>query len=497
MNNNSQKTIVIVGAGPGGLVAGMLLSHYGFKVKIFEKESIPGGRNGYLQLGDYKFDIGPTFFMMDRVLREVFSLTGRNLEDYVKMTRLSPMYRLYFEDKHLDIYDEKEKMRNELKRVFPGEENGIDKFMEKEKIRLDKLFPLLSNHNNNIFEVFGWRFLRALPAFSIGRSLYKVMGSYFKSEYAKLSFIFQSKYLGMSPWECPGAFTMVPYVEHADGIYHTQGGLSQTTEAMVRVIKENGGEIFYNKKIKQLILENKKVVGVELQDGQKEFADETVVNADFSYAMKNLVPPGILKKWSPEKLEKKRYSCSIFMLYLGVNKTLPLDHHTIVFAKDYRQNIADVFNGKLTEKDFSFYVRDATRTDPTLAPEGKSALYILVPVANNRARINWAEKKQEVRNRVLELMSDRLNTGDLSKNIEVEKIITPDDWEKDYNVDLGAVFNLAHNLGQMLWLRPHNRFEELKNLYLVGGGTHPGSGLPTIYQSGKIAAELINKKYDK
>jgi len=495
MSENKQKTIIIVGAGPGGLVAGMLLSHYGFKVKIFEKESVPGGRNGYLQLGNYKFDIGPTFFMMDYVLRDIFSSTGRNLEDYVEMTKLSPMYRLFFEDKYLDIYDEKEKMRDELKRVFPGEENGIDKFMAKEKQRLNKLFPLLSNHNNNIFEVFSWRFFRALPAFAIGRSLFSVMGNYFKSEYAKLSFTFQSKYLGMSPWECPGAFAMVPYVEHASGIYHSRGGISETALAMARVIKENKGEIFYNKKVKQLILENKKVVGVELQDGQKEFADEVVVNADFSYAMKNLIPPGILKKWSPEKLKKKRYSCSIFMLYLGINKTLPLLHHNIAFAQNYRQNILDVFSGKLTGKDFSFYVRDATKTDPTLAPSGKSALYILVPVANNRTGINWTEKKQEIRNRVLELMNIRLGVGDLSKNIEVEKIITPDDWEKDFNVDLGAVFNLAHNLGQMLWLRPHNRFEELQNLYLVGGGTHPGSGLPTIYQSGKIAADLIKEKY--
>lgn len=152
MSENKQKTIIIVGAGPGGLVAGMLLSHYGFKVKIFEKESVPGGRNGYLQLGNYKFDIGPTFFMMDYVLRDIFSSTGRNLEDYVEMTKLSPMYRLFFEDKYLDIYDEKEKMRDELKRVFPGEENGIDKFMAKEKQRLNKLFPLLSNHNNNILK---------------------------------------------------------------------------------------------------------------------------------------------------------------------------------------------------------------------------------------------------------------------------------------------------------------------------------------------------------
>lgn len=495
MSENKQKTIIIVGAGPGGLVAGMLLSHYGFKVKIFEKESVPGGRNGYLQLGDYKFDIGPTFFMMDGVLREIFAITGRNLEDYVQMTRLSPMYRLYFEDKFIDAYDEKEKMKAELKRLFPGEENGLDKFLVKEKNRLENLFPILKDHNNNIFDALTPKFLKALPSFAIGSSLYEVMGRYFKSEFAKLSFTFQSKYLGMSPWECPGAFAMVPYIEHADGVYHINGGLSHSAEAMTKVIRENKGEIFYNKKVKQLILDNKKVIGVEFEDGKKEMADEVVVNADFSYMAKNLIPKGVLKKWSDKNLAKKKYSCSIFMIYLGINKRLPLNHHSIVFAKEYRKNVEEMFNGILTEKDFSFYLRDATNTDSTLAPEGKTALYVLIPVPNNRANINWKEKKQIIRDRVFELMEERLKLGDLKKNIEVEKIITPDDWEKDFNVDLGAVFNLGHNLGQMLWFRPHNRFEELQNLYLVGGGTHPGSGLPTIYQSGKIAADLIKEKY--
>lgn len=211
--------------------------------------------------------------------------------------------------------------------------------------------------------------------------------------------------------------------------------------------------------------------------------------------IRKLIDNKKIKKWAPKKLAKKKYSCSIFMLYLGIKKQLDLDHHTIVFAKNYRKNVEDIFNYKLTEDDFSFYIRDASKNDPSLAPKGKTALYILVPVTNNRGKINWAKKKKEIRNQVLKLIKDRLEKEILESDIEVEKIISPVEWEKDYNVDLGAVFNLGHNLGQMLWFRPHNRFEELENLYLVGGGTHPGSGLPTIYQSGKIVANLINKKY--
>jgi phytoene desaturase len=324
------------------------------------------------------------------------------------------------------------------------------------------------------------------------------MGDYFKSNFAKLSFTFQSIYLGMSPWRCPGAFAMVPLVEHHDGVYHIEGGLSEINSVIASVIKKDGSEIFYNSKVKQIILENKKAIGVELENGEKHLADEVIVNADFSYMVRNLIDKNITKKfkrWSPKKLNKKNYSCSIFMIYLGIKKRLDLDHHTIVFAKNYRKNVNDIFDYRLTDDDFSFYVRDTSKVDPGLAPKDKTALYILVPVPNNRSKIDWEKEKQKIRDKTFLLIEERLGKEILDSDIEVEKIITPLDWEKDYNVDLGAVFNLGHNLNQMLWFRPHNKFEELDNLYLVGGGTHPGSGLPTIYQSGKIVAELIKQKY--
>ncbi|HBR80771.1 MAG: phytoene desaturase [Candidatus Uhrbacteria bacterium GW2011_GWE2_45_35] len=493
MSNTRRKKIIIVGAGPGGLSAGMLLAHKGFEVKIFEKEKIPGGRNGFLKLGEYKFDIGPTFFMMDNILREIFKTTGRNLDDYVKMTSLLPMYRLYFPDNYLDVYDDQKKMKKELARVFPGEENGLAKFHLEEKKRLAALYPILSADNNNILATSKPEFLKAIPSFSIGRSLFSVMGDYFKDERCRLSFTFQSKYLGMSPWDCPGAFAMVPFIEHNKGVYHIEGGLSSAAEAMAKVIQEDGGKIHYGKSVKKILTERGRAVGVELNNGKKFFSGAVVINADFSYAASELLSG--LKKYSKKKLEKKKYSCSIFMLYLGVNKKFNLPHHAIVFAKNYRQNIEDVFSGKLTKEDFSFYVRDASKTDSTLAPKGKSALYVLVPVPNNRSKINWQKSGPKIRNRVLELMRQRLKIKIDEADIEVEKIISPTDWQKDFNVYQGAVFNLSHHLDQMLWFRPHNEFEEIKDCYLVGGGTHPGSGLPTIYESGRITANLIAKKF--
>ncbi|MBI2409565.1 phytoene desaturase [Candidatus Kaiserbacteria bacterium] len=491
---NNKKKIVIVGAGPGGLAAGMLLAHKGFEVEIFEKNPLPGGRNGYIRLGEYKFDVGPTFFMMDFVLRDIFKATGRKLEDYVLLTRLSPMYRLYFDDREMNVYEEDDKMLAELARAFPGEEKGLLKFNSKERNRLAKLYPILSHHNNNIFDAFRPNFIRALPAFAVGRTLYQVLGHYFKQKKARLCFTFQSKYLGMSPWKCPGAFAMVPYVEQQFGVEHVAGGLSSLAEAMAKVVEEEGGKIHYDSAVKRVLSEKGAATGVELDDGRMVPADRVILNADFSYAMKELMPEGSLKKYAPNKLLKKKYSCSIFMMYLGVGKRYGLEHHNIVFAKDYEANVSDVFEGRLTDKDFSFYVRDASRVDPTLAPEGKSALYVLVPVPNNLSEIDWQKAAPVLREQTLDLMISRLGLHDIRENIETEKIITPADWERDFNVAHGAVFNLGHQLRQMLWFRPHNRFEEMRNMYLVGGGTHPGSGLPTIYESGRIAANLIENE---
>jgi phytoene desaturase len=216
------------------------------------------------------------------------------------------------------------------------------------------------------------------------------------------------------------------------------------------------------------------------------------VNADFGYAFTNLVEPDKLRKYSQRNISKKRYSCSTFMLYLGVRKQYSAPHHHIVFAHDYRSNIDDIVQGRLSD-DFSFYVQNACVTDDTLAPKGKSTVYILVPMPNNFSGIDWDKKKDEVRNKVIDAVETRTSMKDLSDNIEVEKVITPKDWENDYNVYEGATFNLAHNIRQMLYFRPHNKFDELENCYLVGGGTHPGSGLPTIYLSSMISAGLISK----
>lgn len=491
-----KNKVIIIGAGPGGLVAGLILQNKGFEVEIYEKESRPGGRNSFFMDKGHKFDIGPTFLMMKYVLDEVFSEIGLKSEDYLEFTRLSPMYRLYYHDRKMDVYQEKSKMKKELKKTFPGEELFLDKFHKRESRRFKYMMPCLLKDYSSFLRFFSPEFLKALPHFSFPRSLFGVLGSYFKNPHARIAFTFQSKYLGMSPWECPGAFAMIPFVEHDMGIYHVKGGLSKISEVMAAIFEKKGGKIHYSLPVNKIHFEGKRARWVELEGKKRKEAGNIVINADFGQAMKTLMPKGKTTKYSDKKLKKKRYSCSTFMLYLGLKKEYDLKHHNIIFAPEYRRNVEEVFSGKLSDgNNLSFYVRYATAEDKTVSPKGRSQLYILVPTPNKQVgkNINWKRIKQNMRDDVLKLLRERMGLSDIEENIETERIITPDDWVNDHGVFNGATFNLAHNLGQMLWFRPHNRLEGTNNCYLVGGGTHPGSGLPTIYESGRISAKMIIK----
>ena len=487
--------IIIVGAGPGGLTAGMLLAHRGARVTLLEQKSRVGGRNAELTLGDYRFDIGPTFLMMRFLLEQIFEETGRNASEYMEIVDLDPMYELRFKDGSIFPSSNTEKMRAEVARTFPGEEEGFDAFLKREAKRFHYMYPCLQKDYSSPTALLSKPFLRSIPHLGIGKSLYQVLSNYFSSENLKLSFTFQSKYLGMSPWTCPGAFAMIPYVEYGYGIHHVMGGLSKISEGMAKVVIEEGGDIQLNTKVDRIVTRNGKACGVTLEDGRTLEADDVIINADFAHAMSNLFEPGYLKKYPEEKLKHREYSCSTFMLYLGLDKVYDIPHHLIVFAEDYRKNLTDISQRKVLSDEFSFYVRNASVNDPSLAPEGHSALYVLVPVPNNQSGIDWEAQRETMREQVLQALETRGGLTDLRKHIRAEEVISPDQWESDYNVFLGATFNLAHTLEQMLYFRPHNRFEEAKNCYLVGGGTHPGSGLPTIYESGRITSNLISDKY--
>ncbi|WP_432204342.1 phytoene desaturase family protein [Cetobacterium somerae] len=494
-----KKEVLIIGAGPGGLAAGLLLSSKGYSVKIFEKKPYVGGRNSSFNLGEYKFDLGPTFFLMPKILENIFIEAGERLDKHVNLIEINPMYRLKFyglDDFNPYSHNKRFLMYGELEKIFPYSSKFYDKYMENEGKKFSKLEPCLKVPYLSIFDYLKPNFLKALPHLDAHKSIYKVLGKYFKEDELRLAFTFQAKYIGMSPWIAPGTFSIISYLEHKYGVFHIEGGLNQVSKAMGDLIKERSGDIFIDTTVKQILFENnKKAVGVELEDGSIIKGDYIVINADFATAMKKLIPPNLRNKYSDEKLEKKRYSCSTFMLYLGVDKIYKnIPHHNIIFAKDYKKNLKKISSYKNVGGDFSFYVQNPSVTDATLASEGKSSIYVLVPVANNNSSIDWNLEKDEFVQLVLEKLEKIAEFKGIRDHIEELKIITPDDWESDYDVYKGAVFNLSHDLGQMLWLRPHNELEGYKNLFLVGGGTHPGSGLPTIYGSAKIVTDLIERK---
>jgi phytoene desaturase len=494
-SQTSRPHVVVVGAGPGGLTAAMILARRGFAVTVLEKQKHVGGRNASLRLKDYTFDVGPTFLMLKPILDEVFEEAGRHSSHYLDFVKLDPMYQLQFADLTLAPSSNPASMLAQIQKHFPGQELGLEKYLHVEKRRFERMYPCLQKDYSSLFRFFSPAFLRALPHLALGRSLFKVLGDYFTPEKLRLAFTFQAKYLGMSPWQCPGAFTIISYIEHAFGIYHVQGGLSNISEAMAKVAREQGAKIRLGAKVKQLVLDKHAVRGVTLESGEKITADEVILNADFAHAMTHLVPAGVLRKYSAKNLKRRDYSCSTFMLYLGLDKLYKLPHHTIFFADRYRANVDNIFKNKRLTQDISVYVRNASVTDPSLAPKGHSALYILVPVANLSSGIDWAKEKSAFRNLVLKTLAEKSPLKDLEKHIVVEKIITPAEWESDYHVFYGATFNLSHALKQMLYFRPHNRFEELEHCYLTGGGTHPGSGLPTIYESGRITANMISRRH--
>jgi len=491
------KKVSIIGAGPGGLAAGLILQSKGYEVEIFEKNPSVGGRTGSIKMEGYTFDVGPTFLMMVFILEEVFQKSGLDVRDYMEIKEVDPMYRLIYRGKDvLRLHrTDQEKMRKELDGKFDDGYGNYQRFMEAETKKFNKILPSLKVPYTNVWDLLRKEILDATPYLDANVSLHQRLSRFFDDEDMKLAFTFQAKYLGMSPWDCPGTFSIISYIEHSGGIYHVMGGLNQLCVGMANAFKDLGGTLHLNHEVEEILVENRKAKGLRLTDGREVVSDEVIINSDFAYSMDHLIDEKNKKKYTPNRLKKKKYSCSIFMMYLGVDKVYDhLDHHNIFFANDYKVNIDDISMRKVLSQDPSVYIQNAVITDKSLAPKGKSPLYVLVPVPNNTSGIDWEKEKAPFREKVLSILETKAGLKDLREHIEVEKITTPDDWEKEFHVYEGATFNLAHNIGQMLYFRPHNQFEEFHNCYLVGGGTHPGSGLPTIFQSAMISSEMIIKK---
>jgi phytoene desaturase len=487
-----RKKIVVIGAGPGGLASAMLLGATDADVTVLERQKVVGGRSAPIDVEGFRFDTGPTFFLYPRILQEIFAASGHDFNRHVDLIPLDPQYEVRFETgERIKATPNMERLAQQVAQFAPADAAALPRFFAENREKLALFKPILERPFNSIKDFFAPEVLNALRYLRPTKSIDHDLSRFFADPKTRLAFSFQSKYLGMSPFRCPSLFTILSFLEYEHGVYHPRGGCGGVMESMAAAAEEAGVTIRTGEDVTKLHFEGRRIVAVETDAGVYS-CDAVVINADFARAMQRLVPNHLRRRWRDEKLEKKRYSCSTYMLYLGIEGDLgDLEHHTIFLAEDYQRNIAEIEAGRVLTAAPSFYVQNACPTDPSLAPAGHSTLYVLVPVPHHGPHIKWEEQELALyRRRVL----DRLKTiglTDLESRIKVERNMTPLGWQDEHQIYNGATFNLAHSLDQMLLFRPKNRFDELDGVYLVGGGTHPGSGLPVIFESSRITTKLL------
>jgi phytoene desaturase len=486
----------------------MLLAASGWRVTVVESQQNVGGRTSRVQLGPYAFDRGPTFFLMPYVLEEIFRATGRRLADAVDLQRLDPMYRLIIgkpgspegtPPTTIDTTQDIEEMARRLSRVHPRDGEMFPSFIADTRAKLRLMEPILRAPIRSPLDLMSVGSMKFLPHLHPHLSVAGLLKKYFQTHESRLAVSFQSKYLGMSPNECPSLFTILPFIEYEYGIWHPTGGCNALIHAMADACRQMGVDIRCASPVRAIDFDGRRVSGLRF-DHRSERFDNVVLNADATWALKNLVPERLRPRHSDRWIDSRRYSCSTFMLYLGVEGAVDhLPHHSIYISREYEQNLADITgdgtdgrNGRMSN-DPSVYVCNPSVTDATMAPSGHSALYVLMPCPSGRASLDWTPGTpayKEARRRVLLQLEHRFGIRNIESRIRAEQVYTPADWQS-LGISFGATFNMAHNLGQMLHKRVPHKYPGIDGLWFVGGGTHPGSGLPVIFLSSQITAKLM------
>lgn len=478
------KKIAIVGAGAGGLAAAARLAYRGHQVDVYEKLPECGGRAHIIEDRGFKFDTGPSFVLMPDFFEELFTSCEKKIGDYLDLKVLETSYKIFYGDgTTFTVYRDTDRTREELERIEPGSSKAYDAFIkDTEKVYHD-VRPLLYRcfTKKSVMNPGYWRLLLTLKP---QQSYWQKARQFFKSDKLGYAFTFEAMFIGVSPFESPGFYSMITYADHVQKIYHPMGGMYRIPLAFEKLAREFGAQFKYSTPV-QGIKPNNGSIEITTAGGTTN-ADAVVVNADYSYARESL-----LKR----PLPKYSYSCSVYLMYLGLRQKLQgLEHHNLFLAQDVRKNLQQIFAQKQVSDDLSFYVHIPTATDQSLAPAGKEIVYILVPVANlqnNQGSFDDAEEKirTAVFARVLR------DTGiDLPSLTEVEHRFYPRDFITRYNVQYGATFGLSHSLLQSAFFRPPNCDAAARNLFFVGASTQPGGGLPPVIASSKIVTDLIDKR---
>jgi phytoene desaturase len=487
----SQPSILIIGAGLGGIAAAAHLAQRGLHVTVLEKNSHAGGRCDRFIREGHHFDTGPTLFIMPNVYEDEFAALGTSLHEMLDLGRVDPTYRLVFDDgNQLALTSDMKAMHDQLEAIEPDSFQSFLRYLDEGHRHYHQAMQHLVNRDfRSAGEFFNLRNLSLLFSLKPLSQHYSHMAAYFDEPRLKSAFTFQDVYMGLSPFEAPATFSMMPYTELAHGVWYPKGGMYRVVEALMEIARQAGVEFAFSTAVKQIELNGKRAKGVILENEGRLSADAVLANADLPYVYQNLLPPDE----QAAQLARKRYSCSVISFFWGIDRPYPaLGPHTLFLADDYRANFDEIMRDLTIPANPSLYIHAPARLDPAMAPTGEDTLIAIIPVGhmNGRDDQDWKALIKEARQAVFRRLK-LLGIDDLEAHIKFETCFTPLSWRKRYNLVRGSTHGLCHNLMQLGYFRPANRHPRYHNLYFVGASTRPGTGMPTALISGRLAAHRM------
>jgi len=474
---------VVIGSGFGGLAGAIRLGARGYQVTVLERLDAPGGRASVFRQDGFTFDAGPTIVTAPFLLEELWALCGKRLEDDVELRRMDPFYRIRFQDgSAFDYRGEAAAMRAEVARFSPGDVAGYERFMKASEAIYRVGFEQLGDVPFSSWTDMA-RVAPDLVRLAGWRSVYQMVSRYVRDEKLRTVLSFHPLLVGGN--------ALIAWLERRWGVWFAMGGTGRLVQGMAGLIRGQGGTMRYHAEVAEILVEHGAATGVRLADGEVVRADVVVSNADASWTYRRLIAPEHRRTWTDRKIERARHSMGLFVWYFGTNRRFEdLQHHTILLGPRYRGLLDDIFRKHRLAKDFSLYLHRPTATDPSLAPPGCDAFYVLSPVPNLASGTDWAQVAEPYR-QAIEAELERTVMPGLGASVVSSRVMTPQDFQDRLLSHAGAAFAMEPLLRQSAWFRPHNRSEDIDNLYLVGAGTHPGAGLPGVLCSAKVLDRIV------
>ena len=482
---------VVIGSGVGGLAAAVRLGARGYRVTVLEKLDAPGGRAYVYKQDGFTFDAGPTIITAPYLLEELWALAGARLSDDVELREMDPFYRIRFDDGSvLRCVADEDEMRAEVARFEPRDVAGFERFLRDSASIYDVAFTELADAS---FHEFKSLIAAAPDLVRLGgfRSVYSKVAQYFTNEKLRIAFSFHPLLIGGNPFSTTAYYCLISHLERLHKVHFAMGGTGSIVKGLARLTEKLGGAFRFDCEVEQIVVENGRARGVRLKGGEIIPADIVVSNADAAFTYTSLLSQTKRKRWTDAKLDRAKYSMSLFVWYFGTNRRFDdVYHHEMVLGPRYEGLLRDIFDRKKLADDFSLYLHRPTMTDPSLAPPGCDSFYALAPVPHLDSGVDWTQMAEPYRRRIEQRLEETVMPG-LSQSIVTSRVLTPLDFRDRLLSVKGAAFSLEPRLFQSAWFRPHNKSEEVEGLYLVGAGTHPGAGLPGVISSAKVVEGLV------